>query len=210
MLPFTVDQFFAVFARYNTAIWPAPIVAYLLGVIALVAAWRGGDRIVAGVLALFWLWTGVGYHWLFFAPVNEGAWLIGVFFIIQAALFFWFGLVRNALTFGVPRGWSGAVGVALIVYAMLLYPALGYAAGHVYPAMPTFGVTPCPVTIFTFGLFLLARNLPRPLLVVPVMWSLFGGSAAFLLNVPQDWVLFASGPLAVALLWLTRRKAAVA
>jgi hypothetical protein len=31
MLPFTVDQFFSVFGAYNTAIWPAQVVGYLLG-----------------------------------------------------------------------------------------------------------------------------------------------------------------------------------
>ena len=28
MLPFTIDQFFGVFAAYNVAIWPAQVVAY--------------------------------------------------------------------------------------------------------------------------------------------------------------------------------------
>ena len=31
MLPFTHEEFIAVFRVYNTAIWPAQIVAYLLG-----------------------------------------------------------------------------------------------------------------------------------------------------------------------------------
>ena len=208
MLPFTVDQFFAVFARYNTAIGPAPVVAYLLGVIALIAVWRGWDRIVVGVLASFWLWTGVAYHWLFFASLSSPAWLFGALFVIEAALLSWYGIVRNVMTFGAPRGWTGAIGVALVVYAMLLYPVFGYSAGHAYPAMPTFGVTPCPVTIFTFGLLLLARNLPWPLLVVPTLWSLIGGSAAFLLAVPQDWLLLVSGPLTATLLWFTRRRIA--
>jgi hypothetical protein len=33
-----------------------------------------------------------------------------------------------------------------------------------------------------------------------VLWSLTGGSAAFLLGVPQDWALLVSGPASVALL----------
>jgi hypothetical protein len=59
--------------------------------------------------------------------------------------------------------------------------------------LPMFGITPCPVTIFTFGLFLLAAPVSRWLLVVPVLWALIGGSAAFVLHVPQDWMLLASG-----------------
>lgn len=68
--------------------------------------------------------------------------------------------------------------------------------------MPMFGITPCPVTIFTFGLFLLTTQpIPRRLLVIPVIWSVIGGSAAFLLAIPQDWPLLVSGFTVLVLLW---------
>ena len=38
-LPFTIEQFLGVFAAYNAAIWPAPIFAYVLGLVAGVALW---------------------------------------------------------------------------------------------------------------------------------------------------------------------------
>ena len=76
---------------------------------------------------------------------------------------------------------------------MTVYPHIGMLTGHAWPDMPMFGVTPCPVTIFTFGMLLLARGYSRWLLVIPVVWSLIGGSAAFLLGVQQDWLLLASG-----------------
>jgi hypothetical protein len=63
------------------------------------------------------------------------------------------------------------------------------------------------VTIFTFGLLLIARRPPWPLLIVPVLWSLVGGSAAFLLRVPQDWLLLVTGPLTLVLLWRARAAA---
>lgn len=39
----------------------------------------------------------------------------------------------------------GMTGSLLMLYAMMIYPALGYFLGHVYPKAPTFGV-PCPTT----------------------------------------------------------------
>jgi hypothetical protein len=69
-----------------------------------------------------------------------------------------------------------------------------------------FGITPCPVTIFTLGMLLLARPMYWWLLAIPVLWSLVGGSAAFLLGVPQDWVLLLSG---VAVLWVEYRDYAL-
>ncbi len=37
MLPFTLEQFLNVFATYNKAIWPAQILAYVLGAVAVAA-----------------------------------------------------------------------------------------------------------------------------------------------------------------------------
>lgn len=86
------------------------------------------------------------------------------------------------------------VGAAFLFYTAVLYPLIGMATGHTYPEMPMFGVTPCPVTIFTFGMLLLTtQRLPRWLLVIPFVfvWSLIGGSAAIALGVTQDWLLLA-------------------
>lgn len=207
MLPFTVEQFFEVFARYNAAVWPAQIAAYGFGVIALAAALRGGKSasiVIVVVLALFWAWTGTAYHWLRFAEINDAALPFGAMFIGQAGIFVWFAIRREPSTFGYRRGLNSSVGLFLIIYAAILYPLIGLAMGHGYPRMPMFGITPCPVTIFTFGLLLLAHSVPVPVLIIPVLWSLIGGSAAFLLNVPQDWLLLLSGPATVALLWRAR------
>jgi hypothetical protein len=207
VLPFTAEQFFEVFARYNAAVWPAPVVAYLLGAVAVLAVLSGhraGNIVAAMVLTSFWAWTGIAYHWLAFAAINKAAWLFGALFVVEAALLAWFA---RQLEFGFRAGSRGLVGLAFIAYAAILYPLLGLAAGHVYPAMPLFGVTPCPVTIFTFGLLLIARRPPWPLLIVPVLWSLVGGSAAFLLRVPQDWLLLVTGPLTLVLLWRARAAA---
>jgi hypothetical protein len=83
---------------------------------------------------------------------------------------------------------------------LIVYPLLGLYAGHGYPRVPMFGITPCPLVLFTFGTLLLASRVPGWLLFVPAAWSLVGGSAAFLLGVPQDWPLLFSGLAAVPLL----------
>jgi hypothetical protein len=63
-----------------------------------------------------------------------------------------------------------------------------------------FGVTPCPTTIFTFGVLLLsARPLPALLLVIPLAWAAIGGSAAVLLGVREDLTLTAAAAIAVML-----------
>lgn len=61
--------------------------------------------------------------------------------------------------------------------------------------------------IFTFGLLPLTNRTPLVLLVIPALWSLVGGSAAFLLHVPEDWLLLAIGLLVAVALMIKRRQA---
>jgi len=154
-----------------------------------------------------WLWTGIAYHGVFFSTINKAAYLFCSLFVVQGAYLLYSGVYHNRLRFGLEFG-AGWVGVAFVVYAAIIYPLIGVATGHYYPDTPMFGVTPCPVTIFTFGLFLLTvRPVPRWLLVVPFFWSLVGGSAAILLNVPQDLLLLLSGCIAVPLIVFRDRQA---
>jgi hypothetical protein len=162
VLPFTPEQFLQVFAHYNEAMWPLQWIAWLLGVAACIAVARPGpvrDRAVPAALALFWLWTGIAYHAVFFAAINRAAWLFGALFVLQGLLFAacaWQGTLR----FG-RRGPAAWLGCGLALFALVAYPLLGLYAGHGYPRVPLFGITPCPLVLFTFGmLLLLAQRVP--------------------------------------------------
>jgi hypothetical protein len=211
MLPFTHDAFVEVFRAYNEAIWPAQAGAYLLGAVAVLAALRPGppsDRLVLSALALMWIWTGVFYHGMFFSAINGAAIAFGIAFALQGGLFVRMALGRAAPGFAARRNGTSLLGLAFVTYAMLIYPLVGSLAGQVYPGIPVFGVAPCPVVIFTFGMLLMAeRAAPAWVLVIPGLWSLIGGSAAFLLAVPQDWLLLLSGVISVPLILRKRRGA---
>jgi hypothetical protein len=69
-----------------------------------------------------------------------------------------------------------------------------------------FGITPCPLTIFTFGLLLLTiAPVSRWVLVIPFLWSFIGGSAAFALGIAQDWLLLISGIAVIPLIVIRDR-----
>ena len=211
MLPFARQQFLGVFADYNTAVWPAQVVAYVLGLIVVAALLRPssrGQRVAASVLAVMWVWTGVVYHGIFFARINPVALVFGALFVVQGVLFVIAGVARRRLVFGHSAGPASVLGWALVAYAAVLYPLLGQSTGHPYPTQPMFGITPCPVTLFTFGVLLLTlAPVPRWLLIIPLAWSLVGGSAAFMLGVPQDWPLLFSGLTIVPLVLRDRQRA---
>jgi hypothetical protein len=196
-LPFSVAEFLKVFELYNLAIWPAQILAYVAGlaVVGLVAKRsRHAGPVAAAVLAAMWLLNGVGYHLAFFSEINRAAMFFGAMFIVQALLIAWVGLVARRFQFAIRMDASTLVAALAVAYALVVYPLLGWGFGHVFPAAPVFGVAPCPTTIFTLGVLLLARPaVPAWLFVIPLVWSGIGGSAAVLLGVREDFGLIAAG-----------------
>jgi hypothetical protein len=198
MLPFTTEQFLAVFESYNRSIWPLQFglvgVAVLLIALA-VRKTRFSDRMIGGGLALLWMWMGLAYHLLRFSRINPAAYTFGAAMIIQATLFLFAGTSRSRLSFRASWDAFGITGGLLMLYGLVVYPLLGTLLGHTYPRLPTFGV-PCPTTIFTFGLLLWTeRAVPKYLLVIPLLWTVIGSSAAWLLGFWEDLGLLVAGIL---------------
>jgi len=200
-LPFGTDEFFNVFVRYNEAVEPVQVILIALAIVAIVFHWiqiQGSNRWVSAILATLWAWSGIAYHLIFFRAITPVASVFGTAFVIQALLFFYLGVWQGRLRFDPIASGRGVLALLLVLYALIIYPILNYALGHSWMDMPTFG-TPCPITIFTVGFLLLLRH-QRPLyvLVIPLVWTLIGTSAAWLLDVVPDL-----GLLVVGLLLLT-------
>jgi hypothetical protein len=209
--PFTIAQFLGVFAAYNAAIWPIQILAYGLGLVAVCALWSRKTRaaqVIVSILALMWALNGIGYHFLFFSEINPIAKAFAAFFVLQSILFAVSAVAPNDLSFEVRLNFSSAAGLLLIVYALLIYELLGYWAGHGLMAGPMFGVAPCPTTIFTIGMLLLARGKWVVWLsIIPVLWSMVGLAAALQLGIPEDFGLPIAGiALVIALITEKSRR----
>ena len=205
-MPLTTEEFFAVFRAYNLAVWPAQPILLALALTAVFLATRrppGNGEGVYLILAALWLWGGLVYHVGFFREVNPAAWGFGALFVAEGGLFAWKAF-RGPGSFRARRDLRGFAGGALILYALLVYPLLGWWAGHGYPDGPSFGA-PCPTTIFTFGILLWSEaRVPRLLLAVPVAWTVLGSWAAIAFGVPEDFGLPVA---ALVTLWLVSRPA---
>jgi hypothetical protein len=201
-MPFTTQEFFEIFAAYNAAIWPLHVVAYLLGLVAVGLCFvrsRASTAGTAAILASMWLVNGVAYHWTFFSEINTPARMFGLLFVLQALLLLGAPLISPQFRIEARSDARAVAGLGLAAFAMVVYPLWGRLAGHAYPAVPVFGLAPCPTTIFTIGLLLLGTwRVARWLLVIPALWSVVGGSAAVLLGVPQDYGLIAALLVALA------------
>jgi Family of unknown function (DUF6064) len=202
--PFTADVFFSLFETYNSAIWPAQLVAYGLGIVAVFLALRPpakGGRIAFAVLSAFWLWNGIAYHLMQFLQINFAALGFGALFVLQGVLFAGYAVSGRCRFHFRPDvfGWSG---LFLCLLALVAYPLLGWFAGHGWPRAAVFGVAPAPTTIFTFGMLLMLEGAaPLYLAAIPLLWSLAGGSAAvFILRIPEDLSLLIAGIVGFGLL----------
>lgn len=207
-LPFRREQFFDLFAAYNDAIWPFQLVLLALALACVGAAFAGRARIACAILAFFWAWTALAYHVAFFTRINPAAWLFAALSLAGAGAFAWYAY-RGGLELDRPSGVRRVVVLVLVLYALVVYPAIGALAGHLYPRAPTFGL-PCPTTIFTAGVLLTARRLRVGAVLAPVVWSAIGSSAAFALGVVQDLGLLVAATTLLVALVVQRRSPGVA
>lgn len=194
-LPFSHEAFLDLFGAFNSALWPA-VIALWAATVLLVALWiRQGDvarRTLFTLLAVHWAWSAIAYHWAFFRTINPAAALFAALFIAEAVLFIWLarraeGRIETRLNF------RSALAGALVLYG-LLYPVIGLGFGLRYPRLPLFAV-PCPTTIVTAGLLLVATGAPRVIKIVPILWAVVGTSGAFLLGIRADLALIPAGAL---------------
>lgn len=173
----TGEQLLEVFVAYNLQIWPMQFVAYLLGLAAVYLALRKtplSERGIPAILAFFWLCVAL----LFWLPSVLQGFTPGVFFVaiflIQGLLFLNFA-IRPRLHFRYQTGLQTWIGLGVLFYALVGYPVVGALLGHIYPRMSPFGLTPCPLVTFTFGILLLTeRNVPKGVLILPFFYALSG------------------------------------
>ncbi len=204
-MPFTTEQFLRVFDKYNQTIFPMQFVLTLVGIAAVglaVSRKPFANKTISGLLVFLWLWAGIIYHLIFFTKISPPAYVFGALFVFQGWLFLYEGVVKNSLSFRASQRFYGILGAIFITYALVIYPLLGYALGRTFPASPTFG-TPCQTTIFTFGLLLWTdKKVSLSLLIVPILWSIVGTSAALTFGIKEDFGLLIAGTIGTAsIIW---------
>lgn len=213
-MPFTQEQFFDVFRAYNAGVFPwqyalhvaALTVTLGLAFVPVVRRSRLAGRAAGALLAVLWAWMGMVYHFGYFLAINPAARLFGGLFVLQAIAFLVVFVFYRPPEFPGPSAWRHSIGGLLVVTGLVIYPLLNAVLGHGFLHGPTFGA-PCPTTIFTMGILLMMKDVSWPLWIVPLAWTVLGGSAAVLLDVPQDYLLIAAGVAAFVALFLPQERA---
>ncbi|MGC9333426.1 MAG: DUF6064 family protein [Anaerolineae bacterium] len=199
-MPFTIDMLLDYFAVYNESIWPMQWIGLALGLLTLVPLFRPGtatDRVVTAILALLWLWVGLIF-WRRAAVDMAMLYAPTVLFAVQGALFL-YALARGLMAYGPENRLYGGFGLIFIAYALAGYPLIGLLVGHLYPHTALSPLFPCPATILTFSVFLLARRVPWYLLLIPAFWAI-SGILWFSLGMAEDAGLVFAGVVGLVML----------
>lgn len=207
MLPYTSEVLFAQFHTYNEALRPVPVLALLLALAAVYLAARSSQdrsRLILAILAGGWLWTGLVYHFLYFADLNFAAPAYGIVFLLQGAFLCWAGVVRRRVTIafdGSPGAW---VGVGIAVLALAGVPLADSVGGAGWTGVRFALIAPESTALLTLGILTMARGRSRlALTAIPALWTLVAVAHAWVLDIPQDYAL----PAAALAALLMPRKA---
>lgn len=196
-LLFSPRTYYRLFELYNAAVWPGHLLALasgaaLLALPVVTVPWRGG--VAAVILAACWLWVAWGYLHTRYATINWAADGMAAAFAGQALLLLLAGGFGGRLRFGA-RPW---VGMAFVLFALVVQPLIGPLAGRPWSQVELFGLAPDPTAVATLGVLLAAGRVRWELFVIPLAWCAVSGATLWTMEAPDAWVLPAAGGLALA------------
>jgi hypothetical protein len=182
-LLFSARTYHRLFELYNAELWPAHLLALAIGLAVVYAALTGGAqaaRVACLLLAACWLWVAWAFHLQRYAAINWAATGFAAAFAIEGGLLFLCGVFGARLHIRTQRGWSGNLGLGLLVFALFIQPWLGLLLfGRPWREAGLFGMAPDPTALATLGLLLLLRPLaPLAWLLwpIPLLWCLVGAT----------------------------------
>ncbi len=191
-MPFTTEQFFDLFEKYNVTVYPAQLIIGLLGLLAILllhSAWRYRHKFIGGYLGLLWIWIGFAYHITFFTEINPAAFIFGFVFMLQGVLLLIATFIGNRLKFTFRPVAKNFSGYFFILFGLLIYPMISYLATGSLAKTIAIGL-PCPSTILTFGFLMMTQSkFSKYLLIIPTLWAIVGISAAINFGVYQDLMI---------------------
>ncbi len=213
-----VEDFFNTLQLYNETFLPITVLTYLLGIIIVYLSFKQpkqSSQMISCLLGFLWIWSAIVFFFIFFGPMDveflgltmSGVWYLGgALYLIQGILFLVYGLVKSSLSFGITWDSYSVLGILMMIYAMIIYPAIGFLTGFDYPRYPVFGA-PCPLNIFTIGLLATADKKVPPLIgVIPFIWAIVGIMPVLVLSVYADVGLILSGIVGLPLIMFHNRK----
>jgi hypothetical protein len=186
LLLFSPRTYYRLLERHNEVVWPAQLLTLALGtgiLFLLRTPSSKQGRIIAGILALLWVWVAWAFLLSRYATINPVMRYVAPLFVLEALLLVWWGVIGGKLSFAVERRVRAKIGAALFMLGLLLYPALATIFGRRWQQAEVFGIAPDPTVIATVGLLLLTSSRFRwGLLPVPLIWCAITAATPWAMN----------------------------
>jgi hypothetical protein len=210
-LLFSPRAYYRLFELHNAALWPAHLVAAMLGVGILVLLRRrspSASRAIILCLALCWLFVAYAFLWRRYLSINWAAIHAVVAFAAEGVLLALLGIIGRPPTFHFARDARTGIAVALFAFALVIYPAMAPAFGRPLAQGELFGLAPDPTAIGTLAVLLLAEVRRRwLLLIVPVTWCLGSGVTLWAMRSTDAWIPPMTALALVIAAWRFRARA---
>jgi hypothetical protein len=199
-LLFSPRTYYRMLALYNRAVWPAHFLGFVAGISCLLLLRRGSaprtSRWILLIMALAWAWVAWKFHFERYATINWAALYAAMAFLMEAVLLGSLAL-SGRLVFLWQRTPVHWLGLALYVFALLLYPLLAVLFGRGWSQSELFGLAPDPTALATVGLLLMSSRIGLVLLPIPLLWCVTAALTLFALSAPEVWIMAAGAILAL-------------
>lgn len=196
---FSERVYHRLFELHNQALWPAHLLALVLGLVVLVLLARrpsAAQRAVPAILAAAWLWMDWAFFWRSYATINWAAAYVAPAVALQGLLLLWLGALRGSLSFRAATGAVRIAALALLGASVLLYPLLAPATGRSWRSAELFGIAPDPTAVATLAALALCSGPTRwAASILPALWCAISGATLWAIG--AEWPLLP--PLAAAL-----------
>ncbi len=210
---FDAEKWWSQVGTYNEAIFPMQIVmlvaAFLLTYFVFARPGLKTNKMMKAYLSFTFVWNGIVFF-LIFGKELPGKFFGIPLFVLLGILMAW-DIHANKIQLSLPdTSWQKYLTV-LLVLCSFLYPLIGYAFGHYYPKSCTFGVMPCPTTVFALALLTAAiPKVNKKIYILLLLWALPAfGKCLGAMDLYEDCVLFWAGVYAMIMLIKNWRKIGV-
>lgn len=191
------DIFWNTIASYNLNTWVIQsfilIICIGLTILLYIKPTEFLKKFIKFYIGGIFLWIGIVFFYMY-GSVEAKKYITGTLFVVIGILWI-IDIFCEKVTFVFERK---RMLVSCIFYGLwLLYPIVSIVFGKVYPSIST-SIMPCPMTVFSIALLCSCPKKTNPFLVaLLILWALTGLPKIFIFNVPEDFILFASGVYAV-------------
>jgi hypothetical protein len=201
-LLFSPRTYFRLHELFNADIWPLQLVALVLGMAIVVLATTtprsSSSRAIALILAVGWLFVASAWELRRYATINWAAIYFAAAFALQTIVLIGAALVGK-LSLAGPRTSRTYIGLAMVLFAVLVQPFIGVLAGRTLWQSQFFGVAPDPTVVATLGVLIAAQRSSWILWVVPVAWCAISGAFATMMKLPDALVMPVAAVMALVI-----------